>query len=130
MVYNLGWVVWNKFNEYYVFDWVVEVDQKMKEWILSGDYQCLINFWQQGSVFDLVILMFEYYILLFYILGLKDKNDEILFFNDYLLGGLLMMMSVKFGQWVVLLFMLRQSGFDGQFLGCILYINYYCDLFS
>lgn len=98
MVHNLGRVAWSKLNEHYAFDWAAEADQKMKEWILSGDHQRLINFRQQGSAFDLAIPTPEHYIPLLYTLGLKDKNDETLLFNDHPLGGSLTMTSVKFGQ--------------------------------
>lgn len=96
MVHNLGRVAWDKLNEPYAYDWAIEADQKMKEWILRGDHQRLINFRGQGTAFDLAIPTPEHYIPLLYTLGLKDKQDDTLLFNDQPLGGSLTMTSVKF----------------------------------
>ncbi|MEM9547163.1 MAG: 4,5-DOPA dioxygenase extradiol [Bacteroidota bacterium] len=97
MVHNLGKVAWNKINEHYAYDWATEANTKMKEWISSNQHQALIDFRKQGRAFDLAIPTPEHYIPLLYTLGLKDKKDDILLFNDQPIGGSLTMTSVKLG---------------------------------
>jgi 4,5-DOPA dioxygenase extradiol len=77
------------------FDWAVEANNKMKRFILSGDYEPLINYKSQGSEFSLAIPTSEHFLPLLYILALKDKNEEITFFNDAAVMGSLTMTSLR-----------------------------------
>lgn len=96
MVHNLRMVAWNKLNEEFAFDWATEANEKMKNHILSGDFQPLIDFKSQGRAFDLAIPTPEHYLPLIYTLALKDKSDTTKIFNDQPVGGSLSMTSVKF----------------------------------
>jgi 4,5-DOPA dioxygenase extradiol len=96
MVHNLRMLAWDKMDaDNFGFDWAIEASEKMKQYILSGDYAPLINFKSQGRSFDLAIPTPDHYIPLLYTLGLKDKNDNISLFNDKAVGGSLTMTSVK-----------------------------------
>lgn len=95
MVHNLGLVAWNKLSEHFAHDWATEASEKMKNFILSGDHQNLINFKSQGKAFDLAIPTPEHYLPLLYTLALKDKNENITLFNDKPVAGSLTMTSVK-----------------------------------
>jgi 4,5-DOPA dioxygenase extradiol len=97
MVHNLRKVDFRKINENYGYDWAIEADSKMKEWILEGNHQNLIDFNKQGEAFNLAIPTPEHYLPLLYTLGLKDEKDNTTIFNDSPLGGSLTMTSVKFG---------------------------------
>jgi 4,5-DOPA dioxygenase extradiol len=97
MVHNLRMVAWNKLNENFGFDWAIEANEKMKQFILSGDHQQLINFRSHGKVFDLAIPTPEHYLPLLYSLALKDDKDPVSLFNDNAVAGSLTMTSVKIG---------------------------------
>lgn len=97
IVHNLGMVHWQKLNENYAYDWAKEADDKMKEFIMNGDHQSLINFSKQGKAFDLAIPTPEHFLPLLYSLGLQRKNEGVQLFNDKPLGGSLTMTSVKIG---------------------------------
>ncbi len=97
MVHNLRKVAWDKINKHYAYDWALEADAKMKQFIQEGDHPSLIDFKNQGQAFDLAIPTPEHFIPLLYTLGLQDKADDTLLFNDRPLGGSLSMTSVKFG---------------------------------
>jgi 4,5-DOPA dioxygenase extradiol len=97
MVHNLRMVAWKQFNETFGFDWAIEANEKMKKYILSGDYQPLINFRAQGKAFDLAIPTPEHYLPLLYSLALKDEEDQVRLFNDKAVAGSLTMTSVKIG---------------------------------
>ncbi|MCK3685095.1 4,5-DOPA dioxygenase extradiol [Maribellus sp. YY47] len=97
IVHNLRMIHWGKMNENFGFDWANEANNKMKELILNGDHQQLINYSKLGSAFTLAIPTPEHYLPLLYALGLHDKKDEINIFNDEPIGGSLTMTSVKIG---------------------------------
>ena len=97
MVHNLRRIDFSKINTHFGYDWAIEADQKMKQWILAEDHQSLIDFRKQGKAFDLSIPTPEHYLPLIYTLALKDKNDKTTIFNDNPLGGSITMTSVKFG---------------------------------
>ncbi len=97
MVHNLRMVAWDKLKgEPYAFDWAVEANEKMKSFILDGDFQSLVDYHKQGRAFELAIPTEEHYLPLIYALALKDKEDSVTLFNDQPVGGSLSMTSVKF----------------------------------
>jgi 4,5-DOPA dioxygenase extradiol len=98
IVHNLGLVAWEKLSgKSYAFDWAIEANEKMKDFILKEDFDSLVNYRSHGKTFQLAIPTPEHYLPLLYILALKDRNDETLIFNDKLFGGSLSMTSLKFG---------------------------------
>lgn len=98
LVHNLRMVAWDKLNESYAYDWAAEASDKMKKFITAGNHQELINFRSQGRAFDLAIPTPEHYLPLLYILGLKEENEKLSFFNDKPVAGSLTMTSVKIEQ--------------------------------
>ncbi len=99
MVHNLGMVAWNRVNaEEYAYDWAAEAGERMKEFILNGDHQQLINYRSQGKAFGLAIPTPEHYLPLLYALALKEENEEVSFFNDKTIAGSLSMTSLKIGK--------------------------------
>jgi 4,5-DOPA dioxygenase extradiol len=97
VIHNLRMIDWNKLNENYGYDWAAEANQKIKEFLLKGDHNNLINFAAQGREFQLSIPTSEHFIPLLYVLALQDNKDELSIFNDELVGGSLSMTSVKIG---------------------------------
>lgn len=98
MVHNLSLIAWDKLNaDEYGFDWAIEANQKIKQFILNGDHRQLINFRSQGKAFDLAIPTPEHYLPLLYSLALKEENDKVSLFNDKAVAGSLTMTSVKIG---------------------------------
>lgn len=97
IVHNLGMVAWRRLNESFAFDWALEADAKMKEYILTDNHQPLIEYEKQGSAFKLAVPSPEHYMPLLYTLALKEKTDTIQLFNDKPIAGALTMTSVKIG---------------------------------
>ena len=97
MVHNLRMVAWRQLNETFGFDWALEADEKMKQFILDDDHQSLIQYNKQGKPFQLAVPTPEHYMPLLYALALKDKNEAATVFNDKAVGGSLTMTSVKIG---------------------------------
>jgi 4,5-DOPA dioxygenase extradiol len=97
MVHNLRMVEWKRLNETFGYDWTIEANDKMKQHILNGDHQQLINFRSQGKAFDLAIPTPEHYLPLLYTLALQEKNEDVKLFNDKAVAGSLTMTSLKIG---------------------------------
>jgi 4,5-DOPA dioxygenase extradiol len=94
IVHNLRMVV---FNENLKFGWAEAFDTKIKEWILAGDDEPMIQFEKQGHEAELAINSAEHYLPLLYTLGIKDEGELVTFFADKLTMGAISMRSVKIG---------------------------------
>ena len=98
MVHNLRMVAWDKMKEPgYGYDWALQMNDRFKNLITTGDHQPLINYESLGKDALLSIPTPEHYLPLLYTLGLKGKKDTISFFNDKAVAGSLTMTSVKLG---------------------------------
>jgi 4,5-DOPA dioxygenase extradiol len=97
IVHNLRMVAWNQLNESFGFDWALEANERMKNFILNNDHQSLIRFRSQGKAFDLAIPTPEHYLPLLYTLAVKDNKEPVKIFNDKPVAGSLTMTSIKIG---------------------------------
>lgn len=96
MVHNLGMVAWDQLAKpEYGYDWAVELNQLFKEKISQGDHQALIKYEQLHKAATLAIPTPDHYFPLIYTLGLQQKSDTPIFFNDKAVGGSITMTSVK-----------------------------------
>lgn len=97
MVHNLGMVAWDKIDTpNYGYDWAIEMHELFKKKIIEGDHAALINYEKLGPSARLAIPTPDHYYPLMYTLGLQEKNEEPVFFNDKLVAGSLNMTSVTF----------------------------------
>ena len=98
IVHNLGLVDFHNFHkDDYGFDWAIEARSKFNHYLLDGDFQSLIDYEKQSHAIQLAIPTPDHYLPLIYTLGLKQKNEELLLFNDKLLAGSLSMTSLRIG---------------------------------
>lgn len=98
MVHNLRMVAWDRLNDTgYGYDWAIEMNDKFKNLITTGDHKSLINYQSLGKEALLAIPTPEHYLPLLYTMGVKDRKDNIAFFNDKAVAGSLTMTSVKIG---------------------------------
>jgi 4,5-DOPA dioxygenase extradiol len=93
MVHNLGHVDWN--NPDGGYDWAINANNLLKKLISADDHSQLTNYVNLGDEIRLSIPTPEHYLPLLYILGLKEENETITFFNDKLVMGSLSMTSLK-----------------------------------
>lgn len=99
MVHNLGMVAWDKMNEPgYGYDWAIEANERMKQWIVAYNHKPLIDFKTQGKAFDLAIPTPDHYFPMLYALALQGKGEELRFFNDQAVMGSLTMTSFQIGK--------------------------------
>jgi len=98
MVHNLSRISWDKIDEPgFGYDWAIEANERMKQFILSGNYSALMNYKDQGTAFALAVPSPEHFLPLLYALALKDEKDDIKIFNDKAVAGSLTMTSLKIG---------------------------------
>lgn len=98
MVHNLRMVAWDKLDKPgFGYDWAIEMHELFEKKIADGDHQALINYETLSKSVKLAVPTPDHYYPLMYTLGLQNKNEQPVFFNDELVAGSLNMTSVKFG---------------------------------
>lgn len=98
MVHNLRMLAWDKLDQPgFGYDWAIEMHELFKKKITEADHAALINYESLGAAAKLAIPTPDHYFPLLYVLGLQNKNESPVFFNDQLLAGSLNMTSVQFG---------------------------------
>lgn len=95
MVHNLGVIDWRNTDGGY--DWAVEANTRMKQFITTGDHAGLVNYSANGKAFQLSIPTPEHYLPLLYTMALKNEKDPISLFNDRLVMGSIAMTSLRIG---------------------------------
>ena len=98
MVHNLRQVAWDIADDVeYGHDWALEANILLKKLILENDYKSLINYQSLGRAVQMAAPTPDHFLPLLYALALKQKDEEITFFNDKAVMGSLTMTSVKIG---------------------------------
>jgi len=98
IVHNLRMVDWKNINTVGAgWDWAIEAREKTNNWLLDGDFQNLIDYQKQGLSLQYAIPTPDHYLPLIYSLGLKNKSEDLVLFNDDLIAGSLSMTSVRIG---------------------------------
>lgn len=97
MVHNLSMVSWQHMNETnYGYDWTMHMNNLFKDLIAQGNHNSLIRYDRLGKEALLAIPTPDHYYPLIYTLALQEKREDVVFFNDYAVGGSLTMTSVLF----------------------------------
>jgi len=93
MVHNLGIMNWKLPESGY--DWAIEMNSTFKSLIMKGDHAPLIRYETLGQAAKLSIPTPEHYLPLLYILGLKEEDESVSFFNDKTVMGSVSMTSLR-----------------------------------
>lgn len=80
-----------------VYDWAAEFDTLVKEKILSGDHQPLLDYQKQGTSAQISVPTNDHYLPMLYILGLADKKEEIKFTYEGFQNASISMRSFRVG---------------------------------
>jgi 4,5-DOPA dioxygenase extradiol len=95
MVHNLGMLAWNKPDT--GFDWAIEANEWFKNAITTENYNQLTNYRSVSKALQLSIPTPEHYRPLLYVLGMKQKDERVTFFNDFTTMGSISMTGVMLG---------------------------------
>ncbi|MEY3417338.1 MAG: hypothetical protein RL060_1450 [Bacteroidota bacterium] len=93
IVHNLGMLNFSQPDAAY--DWALEFDEKIKQYILEGNHQGIINYESLGKAAKLSVPSNDHYLPLLYTLGLQQKNESVSFFNEKSTMGSISMRSLK-----------------------------------
>ena len=93
MVHNLCEIVWQDT----AYDWALEFDAQMKDFIQSGDHDSIIHYEKLGAAAHLAVPTNEHYLPLLYVLALQGKGEEVSFFAEKVTLGSMSMRSVRIG---------------------------------
>jgi len=97
MVHNLRRLAFDRIGESYGFDWALEAQAKFNQLILARDHDALIDYPSLGEAVRLSIPTPDHYYPLLYALALRMQGDEVLVFNDKVMGGSVSMTSLRIG---------------------------------
>jgi 4,5-DOPA dioxygenase extradiol len=78
------------------YDWALEFDDKIGEWISARNHQAIVDFQKLGTLASIAHPTHDHYLPLLYILGMQDKSDKLEFFNSEIDMGSVSMRSVLF----------------------------------
>lgn len=95
MVHNLGVMNWRSPEQGY--DWAIEANENFKDLIVQGNHLELTTYQQLGSAVQQSVPTPEHFLPLLYLLGLKEENERLQFFNDKTIYGSISMTSVMIG---------------------------------
>lgn len=93
IVHNLGMV---QFADI-AYDWALDFDKQVKEYIEKREHEPLIHFQQLGRTAALAINSAEHYLPLLYVLGLQQPDETVKFYCEKVWGGSLSMRCVQIG---------------------------------
>jgi 4,5-DOPA dioxygenase extradiol len=98
IVHNLMRAAWDRLDDQFAYDWAEEANEKMKDYVLSGNYEPLINYKSQGKAFNMAVPTPDHFLPLLYVLALKHDDEKITVFNDKPVAGSLTMTCFKIEQ--------------------------------
>ncbi len=93
LVYNLRETVFRDAG----FDWAIEYDEMVKEWLVNREVDKVIGINGHGRAAMLSVNSGEHYMPLLYALGVSDPEEPIQFFSEKVTLGSISMRCVKFG---------------------------------
>lgn len=93
VVHNLSQVNWDMEGGY---SWALEFDEYIKDKIISGQYDSVLDYSKAGSSAELAFHTPDHFNPLLYILGASNKSDKLTVLNDSCTLGALSMTSYLF----------------------------------
>lgn len=96
IVHNLRAYAWGKENTA-PYDWAARFEGQVREALLAGNPESIINYPQLGADAALAVPTPEHYLPLLYMLGTQQAGETISFPVDGIEGGSISMLSVQIG---------------------------------
>jgi 4,5-DOPA dioxygenase extradiol len=97
IVHNLGMLSWDRNETEFGFDWALQANATLKNLIVSGNFDDLIDYPLLGREVQLAVPTPDHYLPLLYSLALKKESEPIEVFNDKPVMGSLTMTSYRIG---------------------------------
>lgn len=78
------------FNAASTYEWATRFNDKVKEYIVSGNHRPLIDYKSLGQDAEFSVPTVEHYLPLLYIIALQTQKENISFFNDNVISSISM----------------------------------------
>ena len=78
IVHNLGMIDWSG----KAYDWNIEFDSKIKNFIDEQNHSGIINYEKLGKIAQLAVPTNDHYLPLLYSIALQEKNETVSYFNE------------------------------------------------
>lgn len=96
MVHNFAYLNFNSTDDNpMIVDWAMEANESLKQLILINDFKSLIGYKNYSKALQLSAPTPEHYLPMLYAIALRDKNENITYFNDSFLAGSISMTSFR-----------------------------------
>lgn len=79
------------------YDWAFAFRDQINQTITDNNLEALVHFEQFGENAKLSVPTPDHYLPLLYVMALREEDDEVLIFNDSIVGGSISMTSVLVG---------------------------------
>ncbi|OOF42536.1 4,5-DOPA dioxygenase extradiol [Rodentibacter trehalosifermentans] len=79
------------------YDWALTFRDQINQAVVENNLDALVNFEQFGEPASLSVPTPEHYLPLLYVMALREDIDDVVIFNDVLVGGSVSMTSVLVG---------------------------------
>ncbi len=76
------------------FDWAIEFDEKIKQFINNKNHAAIVNYQQLGKVAQFAVPTNDHYLPLLYTLALQGEKEEVNYFNEQTQMGSVSMRSL------------------------------------
>jgi 4,5-DOPA dioxygenase extradiol len=96
VVHNLHTYAWGR-RPVQPFDWAARFETLVRDRVLQGDHQALVDYASLGTDAELSIPTPEHYLPLLYVLGASTRDDAVGFPSDGMDGGSISMLSIRLG---------------------------------
>ena len=94
IVHNLMLMSWGG----YPYEWAVETDRQVSDFIIQGNHDPLIRYEKLGPGVKYAINSGEHYLPLLYVLAMQREDEPVEFFNESILAGSISMRGVIIGR--------------------------------
>lgn len=96
IVHNLSAYAWGK-HEVQAYDWALRFENQARELMLQGEDDKLVNYERLGRDAALSVPTPDHYLPLLYILGLRQRVDQVTFPVEGIDGASISMLAVQIG---------------------------------
>ena len=79
------------------YEWALEYDEKVRDWILSGNHEKVVHHERNSRIAALSVNTAEHYLPLLYVLGAGGLDGKVEFFCEKVMAGSISMRCVKIG---------------------------------
>jgi 4,5-DOPA dioxygenase extradiol len=98
MVHNFQYAKFGgDFNAHYGHDWAIDANEEFKKLITANDFTSLVNYQTYSKALQLSAPSPDHYLPMIYAIALRNKKDDLRFFNDAVVGGSFSMTSLILG---------------------------------